>query len=244
MKGTVLKRIKAEPRLPMVIAKRYKRGLLPAAMAGLLAVSLAGCFEATALEDYETARQVFWADLYPSGTTLYCPTEFVADDRRGVNIEHVFPMSWVKNSLQCGSRNQCRKNSPLFNRIEADLHNLYPSLSHLNSARRAFRYGVINGEKRAFGRQCDFEVDRRQRVAEPREEVRGDVARAMFYMEHRYQDAGLKLFKKQAELLLKWHYQDPPSKEEQRRNTLIESLQGNRNPFIDNADFVQQRKQR
>ncbi|MGH1542085.1 MAG: endonuclease I family protein [Arenicella sp.] len=198
---------------------------------------IVACDSTQAIEDYRSARTIFWERLYPGGHTLYCHKKFTSFWHEGINVEHVFPMSWVKNALSCGSRDQCRKSSKLFNRIEADLHNLYPAISHLNYERQSYRFGIIPGEKRRYGQQCDFEVDKRMRVVEPREAVRGDVARAMLYMERRYKQQGLKLFKKQAALLLKWHYQDPPDKEEQRRNTMIEKLQGNRNPFIDNPSL-------
>jgi deoxyribonuclease-1 len=34
--------------------------------------------------------------------------------------------------------------------------------------------------------------------------------------------------------VLEWNRNDPPSKDEIRRNDIIEKLQGTRNPFIDN----------
>ena len=185
------------------------------------------------LADYDTARKIFWSELYAGQVeSLYCGEPFNSRQRRGYNVEHVFPMSWATNGLNCGKRKQCRKRSAEFNHIEADLHNLFPARVDVNKERSSYRFGVINGEKREFGR-CDFEVDRRARAAEPASGVRGDVARAMFYMAYQYQDQGLKLFDKQAKLLLKWHQADPPSKHEVRRNKRIQRIQGNRNPFID-----------
>lgn len=35
-----------------------------------------------------------------------------------------------------------------------------------------------------------------------------------------------------------WHAQDPPSDEEKYRNNIIFDIQGNRNPFIDNPQWV------
>lgn len=193
------------------------------------------------VKDYAEARRVFWQALYPNTvTSLYCGQKFNSRQRSGFNIEHVFPMSWVTNGLQCGTRKQCRKSSATFNKIEADLHNLYPSRSDVNEKRSSFRFGVINGEKRRFGKACDFEYDARQRVAEPAPNVRGDVARAMFYMAREYKQYGLVIFKRQAALLRDWHQSDPPSPAEKKRNDAIEKIQGNRNPFIDEPDSLVQ----
>ena len=71
-------------------------------------------------------------------------------DANRVNIEHVFPMSWVTRALSCGTRQQCRNTSKMFNRIEADMHNLFPALSEVNSARSSFSFTKIGGEYSAF----------------------------------------------------------------------------------------------
>ena len=228
---------------------RFVHKLKARACLSVLAIGVvSACVEVSAIENYQAAKAVFWEQIYPKGHTLYCNKKFTSFWREGINVEHVFPMAWVKNALQCGTRGECRDTSRLFNRIEGDLHNLYPAISDLNYARQSYRFGLIDGERREYGKQCDFEVNKRKRVAEPRAAVRGDVARALLYMEHRYQQEGLKLFNKQAALMLKWHHNDPPSVEEKRRNDVIEKLQGNRNPFIDNPDFAvdyaRQRKQK
>ena len=188
--------------------------------------------------DYEEARVVFWRELYPSGNTIYCNVSFDGSKRSGINVEHVFPMSWATNGLDCGTRNQCRERSDVFNLIEADMHNLYPSLSNVNQARSSYAFAEVNGEVREFGGNCDFEVNRQRRLAEPRPEVRGDVARAMFYMAYRYKNYGLKLFARQGKTLLDWHKKGPPKKNELQRNNEIESLQNNRNPFVDEPELL------
>lgn len=190
-----------------------------------------------AIADYKTARPMLWNSVYPNGgETLYCSEPFNSRHRKGYNVEHVFPMSWVTNGLNCGKRKQCRARSEAFNRIEADLHNLFPSRSDVNQDRSSYRFGNVKGEPRRYGKRCDFEVSERNRVAEPAPAKRGEVARAMFYMADQYKTDGLVLFKKQALLLEKWHRADPPSSEERRRNNVIEKLQGNRNRFIDSPD--------
>lgn len=188
-----------------------------------------------ALPDYEHAREAFWDQLYAGGgRTLYCDVPFGPDDRPEVNIEHVFPMAWVVNGLDCDERAQCRNSSERFNQIEADLHNLYPALNDINYARGSMRFGEIAGEDR-WSAACDFEIDQRARTVEPRPAVRGDIARAMFYMQETH---GLEIFRKQGETLKQWHRSDPVSDEERRRNDAIEALQGTRNPYIDYPERV------
>lgn len=189
----------------------------------------------TGIEDYEQARKLFWRHLYnEGGQTLYCGKSFGAGYNAGINIEHVFPMSWVTNALKCGRRKACRETSERFNRIEADLHNLYPARTEVNDARGAMRFGEIPGERRWDG-ACDFEVDERQRVIEPRPEVRGEIARAMFYMQDSYD---LVIFDKQGALLKQWHRRDPVSAHERQRNDAIDTIQGTRNKYIDDPELV------
>ena len=182
------------------------------------------------IPDYETARKVFWKELYNAGgNTLYCGKALTSSYNKGVNIEHVFPASWVAYSLRCGKRKQCRINSPQFNFIEADLHNLYPSRSDVNKARSNYRFAIIRGEQRVFG-SCDFEFDEHRRVAEPAPEARGRIARAMLYMADEYD---LYLKKELNRLLHEWDRTYPPDQVERSRNERIGQLQGNRNPYID-----------
>lgn len=185
----------------------------------------------TGIEDYETARHIFWSKIYAQGgETLYCGRRFGSGKGRKINVEHVFPMSWATRVLQCGTRKRCRRESREFNRLEGDMHNLYPALTSINDARGSMRYGQLAGETRRFGR-CDFEVDERRRIVEPRESVRGEIARAMFYMRDQYD---LTIYRKFGEQLLQWHRQDPPSPIEMRRNDLIDKMQGTRNKYVDN----------
>ena len=185
--------------------------------------------------EYFKILPLFWSQLYgDGGETLYCGKRFSPQTTRGLNVEHVFPMSWAVKALGCRTRDQCRQRSKRFNDIEADMHNLYPAIAEINEARSAMAYGMVLGEARRFG-NCDFEVDKLRRRVEPRRAVRGDIARAMFYMQQQY---GLKIYPAQGRLLLQWHRQDPPDAEERRRNDLIDRLQGHRNRFIDEPHFA------
>lgn len=178
--------------------------------------------------NYLDTLPVFWQRLYPEGgTTLYCNRPFKAFDRE-VNVEHVYPMSWVGKALRCGDRNQCRINSQQFNQIESDMHNLYPALKQVNQARGSYPYAEIPGERSAFP-NCDFEIDHQKRLVEPAPHARGRIARAMLYMADTY---GLEIFKRQRAMLMDWHKANPPDEEEKRRNRLIQQVQGKANPYI------------
>ncbi len=87
------------------------------------------------IRNYNTARdKFFYKKLYPhGGWTIYCGKRWRT--KRGLNVEHVYPASWMAKHLGCGARRQCRTDSQRFNFMEADLHNLYPSLARINQAR-------------------------------------------------------------------------------------------------------------
>ncbi len=187
------------------------------------------------IKDYEEARILFWHKLYSGGGhTLYCNESFGGGYNRGINIEHVFPMSWVTNALHCGRRKECEASSPRFNRIESDLHNLFPARSDVNYARGSMSFGMVSGERRWSG-GCDFEVDERRRVAEPRPGARGEIARAMFYMRDTY---GLVIYRRLGDRLKQWNREDPVSAFERQRNDAIEKIQGNRNKYIDHPELA------
>ena len=203
------------------------------AMWAALATPAAGATNAAA--DYFSVRPLFWSQLYAGGgETLYCGTPITRRERPRLNVEHVFPMSWAARAVGCGRRRACRKNSARFNRIEADLHNLYPARADVNQERGSMAFGIVRGERRRY-RKCDFEVSHGARIVEPRPEARGKIARAMFYMAHRYR---LKIFPRQRRLLRRWNRTHPPDAEERRRNDAIERMQGNRNPYIDDPTLA------
>lgn len=148
-----------------------------------------------------------------------------------VEWEHVVPAHELGGDLPCwqkGGRRACRSD-PLFQKMESDMHNLVPSVGELNGDRSNFRYGIILGEAREYG-ACDFEVDFSARVAEPKQEVRGDVARTYFYMFERY---GLELPPLQQALFRHWSNLDPVDDWERERAARVERLQGRVNRFVE-----------
>ena len=68
---------------------------------------------------------------------------------------------------------------------------------------------------------------------EPPAEHRGNVARAMFYFSAVYKK---HIDPAQETVLKKWNLEDPPDAAELERNSAVERIQRNRNPFVD--DFT------
>ncbi|NCB38422.1 MAG: hypothetical protein EOM80_06585 [Erysipelotrichia bacterium] len=68
-----------------------------------------------------------------------------------------------------------------------------------------------------------------------RPQSRGNIARAIFYFSTRY---AKRIAPSEEEVLRKWHQEDPVDVHEKSRNERVEAIQGNRNPFIDKPEFV------
>lgn len=165
------------------------------------------------------------------------------NNKRGEYIEweHIVPAHAFGNTRACwreqlctdnngnkyGGRKCCEKIDPVFNAMESDLHNLFPAIGELNADRSNYHFGLINGEPREYG-ACDFEVS--GKLVEPKEDIRGDIARAYFYMEKTY---GVNISDKQRKLFTVWNNADPVDNWELERNRRIKAIQGNGNPFIE-----------
>lgn len=112
--------------------------------------------------------------------------------------------------------------------MEADLFNLYPSVGEVNGDRSNFNYGIAPGVAPQYG-QCKTKVDFEQRAAEPRDEVKGLVARTTVYMFDRY---NLSISWQQQQLLMAWDKQFPVTSWESERNKRIAAIMGHENPFV------------
>ncbi len=121
-----------------------------------------------------------------------------------IEWEHIVPAWEFGHQLQCwqnGGRKNCKKVSKQFKKMEADINNLAPAVGEINADRSNYRFGMIEGEKRAYG-ACDVEIDFKQRVIEPPSESRKKIAETYFYMQKTY---GLKVSKKQKKLFDAWN---------------------------------------
>ncbi len=139
------------------------------------------------------------------------------------NREHVWPQSLLGDSAENSTVNKA-----------SDLQNLKPANPSENSS-RGNKWYYENGTASTY---------------EPRDEVKGDIARILLYMDVMYSDltliylnAGSPAVGEMADLatLLRWNNEDPVDAFELARNEKIYEYQGNRNPFIDHpelADYI------
>jgi len=135
-----------------------------------------------------------------------------------------------------------------------DLHHIRPTDVSVNGKRASLDFDnggsiYIDGDGATTNR-----VD--SDSWEPRDEVKGDVARMIFYMAVRYEgdeaqydyldleinnnvNNGSSPLMGKLDVLLQWHIDDPVDDFEINRNDVIYGIQGNRNPFIDHPEFAE-----
>ncbi len=130
----------------------------------------------------------------------------------------------------------------------SDVHNLKPSASSVNQDKSNLDFDN-GGNQHDIATGC-YSTDS---TWEARDEVKGDIARIIFYMATRYEGGAGEIDLEVADnnhtypqalhgklsTLLAWNLQDPPDDFERNRNNAIQSFQQNRNPFIDNPHWVQ-----
>lgn len=193
---------------------------------------------------YGTARQFLFGRLHLKENKgdyyvqdVYCLKEFTKSDfpsKSGVgpnrtpdsnilNAEHTWPQSRFTTQFPREAQ-------------KTDLHHLFPTDSQMNAIRGNYKFGeVSNPEKRL---PCNTSAIGRAPGGyrfEPPQEHKGNVARALFYFSTRYL---IKIDSDEEQFLRSWHQQDPVDADERARNTGIERLQGNRNPYIDRPELV------
>ena len=115
-----------------------------------------------------------------------------------------------------------------YRRMQADMFNLYPAIGEVNGRRSNYSMAIIKGEKREFGK-CDVEI--KSRKVEPRDEIRGEIARTYLYMDSVYPGRGI-ISKKNRKLFDAWNQSDPVDEWECERSKMIEKIQGNRNEVV------------
>lgn len=140
------------------------------------------------------------------------------------NREHVFARSNANPPMGSVDNNTTG--------IAADPHNLRPSDVQMNGNRGSKKFANGSGNAGPVGANWY-----------PGDEWKGDVARMMMYMYTRYGDRCLPSLNAvgatqgstdMLQLYLQWNVDDPVSAFEDQHNPYLETVYGNRNPFIDN----------
>jgi endonuclease I len=154
----------------------------------------------------------------------------------GYNREHVWPVSLG-----------ALRDSPAY----TDLHHIFACDANVNSARGNRPFDECSGDCNQHREAPDVFFS--TRAWEPPHDQKGDVARALFYMDLRYEgglagEPNLRLVEwgvtsgcncmGRLSKLRRWHEQDPVDERELRRNEAIFGMQENRNPFVDHPEWV------
>ncbi len=199
--------------------------------------------------DYGDARDSLFGRVDRQGETLSCiysghtvdmpfgadPTTavYLGGSNDGINTEHVYPQS-----LWSGG------NSP-----KSDMHHLFPTKANINNDRGSFPFAEIadNQTERWYymsttttsipSSNIDAYSEYRNGSFEPREDVKGDIARCMFYFYTMYRSEADAVnptwFNNQLPTLLYWHELDPVDTKEWNRTWKIALHQsGKPNPFV------------
>lgn len=150
-----------------------------------------------------------------------------------IEWEHVMPAWEFGHQRQCwqdGGRKNCNKD-PDYRRIETDLHNLQPAVGEVNGDRGNFAYSQWNGSEKQYG-QCEMKIDFKLKQAEPPARARGAIARTYFYMRDQYH---LRISRQQTQLFTAWDKLYPVTPWECERDQRIARVQGNHNPYVQQA---------
>ncbi|MCB0735340.1 MAG: endonuclease [Flavobacteriales bacterium] len=174
---------------------------------------------------YNGARDKMYGDIDNKGGKVECVytgRTATFNSRSGANdnsfnCEHTWPQS-------------------LFNSNEpekADIHHLFPTDVTANGKRGNYPFGVVTSPSWEVGGS-----KLGSNLFEPRDEHKGDVARALFYFGIRYSNYSSFLTNQESKLR-EWAYQFPPDATDSLRNEKIFGYQKNRNPFVDHPEFLQ-----
>lgn len=154
---------------------------------------------------------------------------------QGVNTEHVYP----------------RSKGPVEGTLAySDMHHLFPARADVNTDRSDLPMAEIDDNLTSTWYRFNYEQtsiptefideysERRISVAfEPREAMKGDIARAYFYVRTIYEEETNReapdFFDTQVEDLCLWHAIDPVDEKEWNRTKAIAQYQdGKENPFV------------
>ena len=216
----------------------------------------------TSYDDCKNTKYIYLTDPGPNGGALEFYTQKSVMSFSGNpgtwNREHVWCKS-LSNGMWTSVSGSTRNGG-------TDLHHIRPAEGSLNSTRGSYKFGEVDGGKEAWSKDTS-----KGNVAvggyigggafEPLDNVKGDVARIVFYVYTHYNNYDnvygttngkqsgvfgtlkfnniVSLAESAAiKLLLEWNASDPVDDIEITRNNEVYKIQGNRNPFIDHPEYA------
>ena len=154
----------------------------------------------------------------------------------GIDCEHVWPQSMGASQIP----------------MRSDMHHLRPCKTNVNSSRGNSPFGEVNTSQVNHWYWLEYDltnppsqnIDEYSESAsglfEPREDMKGDIARSMFYFYTMYSDvANDDFFNVQKEQLYEWHQIDSITPQEIVRTNKISEYQDYPNPFIIDESLIQ-----
>jgi len=163
----------------------------------------------------------------------------------GYSREHSYAHTWMP------SYPADNPEKPEYN----DQHHLFVTRqTNVNALRCNYPFGeVVTTESSFLEGKLGLDANGK-RVYEPSDKQKGRTARALMYMATCYNGisgnnwsftdsigncSGYNInYGQNQNVLKKWHYQFPPDAFDMSRNDFLDSLQGNRNPFVDHPEYA------
>lgn len=210
-------------------------------------------FRPATVYSYNVARDTLYGKIDRVNDSLYCvytgfgiamnPNADPSSDAfsKGINTEHTWP----------------RSRGAKFGNALSDMHHLFPSREDVNSDRGSLPFGEISDNSTESWYYLQFQRETPPSAAirdlyseilpsvrfEPREDHKGNVARAMFYFYTVYRaeaDATAPdYFPPQINDLCDWHSLDPVDARELERTEQIALRQDNKvNPFVVDCNLL------
>lgn len=149
------------------------------------------------------------------------------NETKGMNVEHLWPQSYFSEKLP----------------MRSDLHHLMATFQHPNGMRGRLPFDEVPDDKVEYHNNAGARMG--GGLFEPPDSAKGRVARAMLYFMARYGDQGVlpgnvvnHFWNARIETFLRWNRQFPPTRFELERNSMVEKIQGNRNPFVDDPSLA------
>ena len=187
----------------------------------------------THITTYNEIRYLFVnsdADLSNSGNIILCysgaSVNGTWDSGTTFNREHVWPQS---------------QGTFTTSNAGADLHHIRPENGTVNSTRSNYPAAWIDTATKELtynNQGTQSYIHSTIGEFEPRDEFKGDMARIYFYVACRWgEDLTNPVEDDTFETLLEWNLLDPVDDWEMARNNYVQTLQGNRNVFIDYPEF-------